>query len=181
MVLDHYIRQADIVLQHAIPFMKELRTLTGFDCVVSGLYGQQILDTHQELSATPSKLSYGRGRPRPLFRGAAPKVILASFTPAHLRKVFDANIAELGTSGLPLQWPDFRKQYSSVHKAGYYLSMGEVDQDIAAIAVPLVIERKGLLCALTLVTSVDRMNLTDQSKLIQMLQRTALDIKTRIP
>ena len=77
-VLDHYIRQADPVLQHGIPFMKELVAQTGLDCVVSALLGQQLLDTHRELGQAPANLSYGRGRPRPLFKGGAPKVILAA-------------------------------------------------------------------------------------------------------
>ena len=56
-VLDHYIRQADPVLQHGIPFMKELVALTGFDCVVSSLLGTQVLDTHREYSSVPADLS----------------------------------------------------------------------------------------------------------------------------
>lgn len=46
-VLDHYIRMADPVLKHGVPFMAELVEKTGFDCVISGLYGQQVLDTHR--------------------------------------------------------------------------------------------------------------------------------------
>jgi DNA-binding IclR family transcriptional regulator len=52
-VLDHYIRQADPVLQHGVPFMQELVEQTGFDCVLSALYGQQVLDTHRELAKRP--------------------------------------------------------------------------------------------------------------------------------
>ena len=64
-VLDHYIRQADPVLQCGIPLMKELVLQTGFDCVVSSLRGDQLLDTYREFGSTPANLSYGRGRPRP--------------------------------------------------------------------------------------------------------------------
>ena len=73
-VLDHYIRQADPVLQRGIPFMRELVKQTGFDCVVSSLYGDQLLDTHREHGSMPADLSYGRGRPRPLFLGGAAKL-----------------------------------------------------------------------------------------------------------
>ena len=57
-VLDHYIRQADPVLQHGIPFMKELVAQTGLDCVVSALLGQQLLDTHRELSQAPATTAH---------------------------------------------------------------------------------------------------------------------------
>ena len=56
-VLDHYIRQADPVLQCGIPLMKELVLQTGFDCVVSCLRGDQLLDTYREFGSTPANLS----------------------------------------------------------------------------------------------------------------------------
>ena len=89
-VLDHYIRMADPVLQQGLPLLKELVEKTGFDCVVSALYGQQVLDTHREYGNAPALLSYGRGRPRPVFQGAAPKVILAQLPSAQLRKFLTA-------------------------------------------------------------------------------------------
>jgi hypothetical protein len=72
-VLDHYIRQADPVLQHGVPFMKELVSQTGLDCVVSALYGGQLLDTHREFGAAPASLSYGRGRPGRCSGAARPR------------------------------------------------------------------------------------------------------------
>ena len=180
MVLDHYMRQADPVLQQAIAFMKELVKLTSLDCVISGYHGHQILDTHHELGSAPPSLSYGRGRPRPLFRGAAPKVILASLVPTQLRRVFDANHADIVAAGLPLDWTGFRKHYAAVRSAGYYISMGEVDQSVAAMAVPLGHIGGGVHGALTLVTSIDHMRLMDQARLLHKLQRAASDITSRI-
>lgn len=180
MVLDNTMRRADPVLQHAIPFMKELVALTGFDCVISGLHGQQIIDSHHELSAAPSDLSYGRGRPRPLFKGAAPKVILAALAPAPLRKVFEANTADIVSAGLPSEWSAFRKYFLAIQQAGHYTSMGEVEPHIAAIAVPLSAEHTGVQGALALVTSSQRMTLVDTEKMVQMLQRAAKDITSRM-
>lgn len=180
MVLDHYMRQADPVLQQAIPFMKELVRLTGIDCVISSYHGLQILDTHRERGSDPSSLSYGRGRPRPLFRGAAPQVILASFAPAQLRRVFDAHHADIVAAGLPSDWSGFRKHYAAVRNAGHYVSMGEVDQNVAAVAVPLGVVGAGVHGALAAVTSLDRMTLMDPSRLLQLLQRAAADITSRI-
>ena len=45
-VLDHYIRQADPLLQRSVPFMKALVTHTGLDRVIPSLHGPQLLDTH---------------------------------------------------------------------------------------------------------------------------------------
>lgn len=180
MVLDHYIRKADPVLQHALPLMQELVAQTGFNCIVSGLFGSQILDTHHELSSTPTNLSYGRGRIRPLFKGAAPKIILASFTTSQLHKVFDSNQKDILEADLPTEWTTFRKYYSDIRKAGFYLSVGEVDEDAAAVSVALQPLQGPVQGALSLVSSVDRMNLVNQTKLIQLLQRTAQEIMTRV-
>lgn len=180
-VLDHYIRQADPVLQHGIPFMKELVAQTGLDCVVSALLGQQLLDTHRELGQAPANLSYGRGRPRPLFKGGAPKVILAGWTPTALHKLFDAHIKEVADAGLPTEWPDFRRYYSQIRKAGYYLSNGELETNLAALAAPLHHADGTIAGALSLVTSVQRMGVIDVDKLAQLVMRAAKDISARMP
>ena len=119
-VLDHFIRQTDPVLQCGIPFMKELVAQTGLDCVVSSLLGDQLLDTHREHGSMPADLSYGRGRPRPLFQGAAPKVILAGLPTAQLHRLLDTHSAEVAAAGLPTDWPGFRRYYAQIRKHGFY-------------------------------------------------------------
>lgn len=179
-VLDHFIRQADPVLQHGIPFMKELVALTGFDCVVSSLLGTQLLDTHREYSSVPADLSYGRGRPRPLFLGAAPKVILAQLPTATLHKIMDTHALEIAQAGLPAQWPEFRRYFARIRKAGFYFSNGELESTLSALAVPLIAADGRVIGALSLVSSVQRMAMVDTSKLTPLLQRAATDICSRL-
>ncbi len=179
--LDHLMRASDPVLQHAVPFMKNLVESTGFDCVISGLYGQQVLDTHREYSATPADLSYGRGRPRPLFLGGAPKVILSCFTPSALHKVFDQRQLEIAQAGLPAEWPAFRRYYSQIRKTGYYLSHGELETNLAALAAPLQKTDGALLGALSVVTTVSRMAMMDVPQLATQVMRCAGDIAMRVP
>jgi DNA-binding IclR family transcriptional regulator len=179
-VLDHYIRQADPVLQHGIPFMKELVALTGFDCVVSSLLGAQVLDTHREYSSVPADLGYGRGRPRPLFLGAAPKVILAHLPTGTLHKIMDAHTHDLTAAGLPTQWVEFRRYFARIRKTGFYFSNGELESTLAALAVPLLAPDGRVIGALSLVSSVQRMAVIDTSKLTPLLQRAAADICSRL-
>lgn len=180
-VLDHYIRMGDPVLRHGVALMQELVEQTGLDCVISCLYGQQVLDTHREFGTTEATLSYGRGRPRPLFLGAAPKVILSCFTPAQLHRVFDEHLDEIAQAGLPTEWSAFRKYYSAIRKAGYYFSNGELEPNLSAVGVPLQKPDGTLLGAISLVTSVPRMTVIDLPKLTQLLARTAREITARIP
>ena len=180
-VLDHYIRMSDPVLQHAVPFMAELVEQTGLDCVMSGLFGQQVLDTHREFGSTPAQLSYGRGRPRPLFLGAAPKAILSCFSPAQLHKIFDDHQSDIIQAGLPTEWSEFRKYFAAIRKAGHYFSNGELEPNLAALAAPLQRADGSILGAISLVTSVSRMAVIDLPKLTQLLTRAAQDITARTP
>ena len=180
-VLDHYIRMGDPVLAHGVALMQELVEQTGLDCVISCLYGQQVLDTHREFGAAKATLSYGRGRPRPLFLGAAPKVILSCFSPAQLHRVFDEHQEGIAQAGLSTDWSDFRKYYSAIRKAGHYFSNGELEPNLAAVGVPLQKADGTLLGAISLVTSVSRMAVIDLPKLTQLLNRTAQEITARIP
>lgn len=179
-VLDHYIRQADPVLQRGIPFMRELVNQTGFDCVVSGLYGDQLLDTHREYGSMPADLSYGRGRPRPLFLGGAAKVILAGLPPPQLHRLLDSHVAEVAAAGLPTDWSAFRRYYSQIRKDGHYFSNGELEANLAAIAVPLYQLDGSVIGALSLVTTVQRMAVIDLSKLTPLIQRAAQEISARL-
>ena len=179
-VLDHFIRQTDPVLQCGIPFMKELVAQTGLDCVVSSLLGDPLLDTHREHGSMPADLSYGRGRPRPLFQGAAPKVILAGLPTAQLHRLLDTHSAEVAAAGLPTDWPGFRRYYAQIRKQGFYFSNGELEATLAALAVPLHQADGTLLGALSLVTTVQRMAVLDLQKLTPLLQRAAREISARL-
>jgi DNA-binding IclR family transcriptional regulator len=180
-VLDHFIRASDPVLNHAVAFMKELVATTGFDCVISSMYGQQLLDTHREYGSAPADLSYGRGRPRPLFLGGAPKVILSCYAPTTLHKLFDQHRDEIAQAGLPSEWPAFRKYYSGIRKAGYYLSNGELESNLAALAAPIQQADGTVLGAISVVTTVQRMAVIDVTKVAALVMRCASDIAIRVP
>jgi DNA-binding IclR family transcriptional regulator len=181
MALDHIIRMADPVLNVGKPFMQELTAQTGFDCVMTGLYGEQIIDTHREYGQVPLALRYGRGRLRPLYLGGAPKAILSCYTPAQLRKLFDAYLSEIAQAKLPTDWPAHRQYFRAIRKAGYYFSNGELEPELAALAAPLQKSDGTIWGAVSVVSSVQRMAVVDVKKLAQLVMRTAQDITARIP
>jgi DNA-binding IclR family transcriptional regulator len=179
-VLDHLIRRADPVLQHAVPYMKELVATTGLDCVATGVYSDQLLDIHREYSGQPALLSYGRGRPRPLFLGAAPKVVLASLPPAQLHRLLDSHFDDVIAAGLPGDWPSFRRYYARIRKNGHYVSNGELESTLLAVAAPLVPADGRVVGAVSVVASVDRLAVLDLDKLAQRVKRAASEISARI-
>ena len=180
-VLDHCIRRSDPLLQHGLPIMAELAAGTGLDCVASALYGDhQLLDIHRAYGAQPASLAYGRGRPRPLFLGAAPKVVLAQLPPGPLHRLLDARADEVRAAGLPADWPAQRRYYARIRKAGYYLSNGELEPHLAALAAPLLHGDGRVAGALSLVTTVQRMAVIDVAKLAALVKRAAGDLNARV-
>jgi DNA-binding IclR family transcriptional regulator len=179
-LLDHYIRTSDPVLREGQPILRELVHATGFDCVVTGLFGLQVLDTHREMGSMPAALSYGRGRPRPLFLGGAPKVLLATFSPAALKKVFEARHDELVRAGLPAEWSAFRRYFAAVRKAGHYVSTGELEPQLGAVAVPILKPDGSAWAAISLVFDTARLAIVDLDKLAQLITEAAARIERRL-
>ncbi|WP_345540774.1 IclR family transcriptional regulator [Variovorax defluvii] len=179
-LLDHYIRKADPVLKVGLPIIRELVAATGFDCVVTGLFGLQVLDTYREMGGAPATLAYGRGRPRPLFQGGAPKVLLSTFGPAQLKKVFESRHDELVQAGLPPDWSEFRRHFAAIRKAGHYVSKGELEPQLAAVAAPILKSDGGAWAAISLVFDTSRLAIVDLDKVVRLITEAATRIGGRL-
>ncbi|MGE4335804.1 MAG: IclR family transcriptional regulator [Pigmentiphaga sp.] len=176
-VLDLQLRQTDPVLRAAVPWMHRLVEQTGFDAVLSSLWHQQVVDTHRVSPDHRLSLSYGRGRVRPLFRGAAPKVILAHLPRHPLRRIYDTHAAEAAAHGVGDDWTAFRKYFAAIRKAGFYLSCGELEPEVGAAAVPLFDAGGEVLGALALVADNDQLQAVDAERLAEVLRPMAREIQ----
>lgn len=149
--LDYEIRQSDPILLASLNIMAELAARTQLTAVLSAMYGRRLIDIHQvgpAVGAPP--FPYARGLPRPLFRGAAPKVILSQLPRATLVRLYEAFSAQIASSGMGGDWTEFRKHLSKIKKAGFYLSIGEVEPQIAGAAVPILNPEGDVLAALAM-------------------------------
>lgn len=178
--LDHLIRRSDPLLRAVQPLLQALVAATGLDGVASALYGERMLDVHREYSGQPATLSYGRGRPRPLFLGAAPKIVLANLPTAQLRRLFDGRPQEVAAAGLPADWPAFRRVYARIRQDGYYASRGELEPTLAAVAAPVLWPDGRVAGALSLVTTVQRMDVIDLERLAARVRQAAQDASARL-
>jgi DNA-binding IclR family transcriptional regulator len=98
--LDFQLRQTDPVLLAAAPVMDELAFRSRMDVVLSAMFGgMRLVDTHRVSPDSSLHLRYGRGRPRPLFRGAAPKIIMANLPRSQLLRIYEAHAAEIHQTG----------------------------------------------------------------------------------
>jgi DNA-binding IclR family transcriptional regulator len=94
--------------------------------------------------------------------------------------LFDSHTADIASARLPSDWSAFRRYFSQIRKNGHYFSDGELESNLAAVAVPLHQADGSVIAALSLVTSVQRMAVIDRSKLTPLIQRAAQEISARL-
>ncbi|EWM48650.1 iclR helix-turn-helix domain protein [Bordetella holmesii 41130] len=85
--LDYHIRTGDPLITAAAAPMAALAADTGMDAVLATICGARIITVHHELGADPARMSFGRGRRMPMFRGAMSLCIMAALPRAQMRKL----------------------------------------------------------------------------------------------
>lgn len=179
-LLDYIIRTTDPLLGLSIPLMRELVEKTECRCVLSRMDGEFFLDLHHERPERDVQLNYGRGRPRPLFLGGAPKVIIAHYPPKKLRSLYDRHADEISAAGISQNWEDFQQTMLAIRRDGFYESHGELEEGIASLSVPVKFSSKESCAALALVTTTSRFEVTDRAKLLELMRKTAMRISAGV-
>jgi DNA-binding IclR family transcriptional regulator len=179
--LDYQLRQSDPVLLAAVPVMEALARRSGLDAVLSVLYaGPKVIDTHRVNVDKSLRLAYGRGRPRPLFRSGAPKVLLAGAPRALLLRLYESRADEIAANGMGRTWAEFRALLTQIRREGGYRSHGELEPGIGAFAVPVHNGADEVVAALALVGSAARIDRESDASLAARLQEAAADIRAAL-
>lgn len=178
--LDYQLRRSDPVLLAAVPVMEELAKQARLDAVLSTIFGDKLVDTHRASADPTLQLGYGRGRPRPLFRGAAPKVILAHLPRGRLVRIFESHAAEAAAAGLGPGWSAFRARLTEIRRQGFYESRGELEAGVSAAAVPIFDADGDISAALALVGQSDALEQAGERRLRLLLERAREELQARI-
>jgi len=140
---DRQIQLTDPLLRTAKPVMARLLQFAPphTTILLCRMFRQTVLCIH-EIVATPgtARVSYERGRPMPLFRGATSKIMLPYLPPRELRRVYDSD--PVGAAAIGASWADFRQAIKRLRKAGYAVTHGEVDPGNIGIGVALLDDSK---------------------------------------
>lgn len=173
--LDYQLRQSDPLLLSARPVMAEIAAETGYDAVLSMLYlnAMQIIDIYRANVQPGLELTYGRGRPRPLLISSAPKVLLSHLKNSQLRQIYECHQQQIEASDMGPAWEDFRGYLKRVKKRGYYVSYGELEPKVGAIAVPVINDEGDAVAALALVGDVDKIRSEESEVMARKLQRAS--------
>lgn len=176
-VMDYIAQRSSPILHVSIPLMKDIVEQTEFSCCLTQFYEDYCLDIHHESHQDSALLAYGRGRPRPAYAGAAPKVILANTTTKIQKTIFAKYSEHFAATEFAENESSFVKKLSQVKKDGYYFSRGELESHLGAIAVPVVHSAKAFPLSLSVVGTVKRLNLIHAETITDILNKAAKQIE----
>ena len=128
----------------------------GTTIILCRAFRDTVLSIHQVGRGPQAPISYERGRPRDLFRGATSKAILAFLPPRTLKRIYGAHAAEIQAAGLGSTWADFLAHLRSLRKAGYVLAQGEVDTGRVGIAAPILNGDRNAVASLSFVITASK-------------------------
>jgi DNA-binding IclR family transcriptional regulator len=163
----------------AVPVMDDLVRKAKLDAVLTTLFGHELVDIHRASIDPTLELSYGRGRPRPLFLGAAAKVILACLSRPHLLKLYGDG-TEAARCGLGHDWSQFRARLTEIRRQDFYWSRGELEPNVSGAGVALFDADGDVAAGLALVGLTERLDQMGEARLRALLKRARDDIQARI-
>ncbi len=136
---DRQLRLHDPLISAATPVMEQLTPVLPSNCLLllCRLYHEQVMCVHQAYAHMPNfASSYERGRPMPLSRGAASKIILANLPMRSLRP-FAARHADELRERLGSDWREVRAALRVIRDEGVHVTQSELDAGMMGIAAPL--------------------------------------------
>jgi DNA-binding IclR family transcriptional regulator len=138
--LDWQLKFQDPLIRVARPVMEKLVKRSGSDCVslLCRRFRHQVMCVHQAYEHEPEHaVSYERGRPMGMYRGAASRIILANLPNRIVKRLWETDSQELIDAGLGSSWPEFREQLRKIRAAGVSITRGQVDPGMVGIAAPI--------------------------------------------
>ena len=151
---DRQIQLTDPLLRVAKPVMDDIMRFApaGSTVLLCRIFRETVLCVHEVAEAhRQTRVSYERGRPMPLFKGATSKIILAYLPSRDLRRLYETHRAQIGAAKLGDAWEAFRNSMTRMRKAGHAVTHAELDPGRVGIAVPILDDHRRVLGSLSYV------------------------------
>jgi DNA-binding IclR family transcriptional regulator len=178
--LDRTMRLCDPVMSGGGPPMRGLAEETGFSGLLCLLFSGTVMCVDDvPASGAPAGL-FSRGQRRPLFAGAASKVILAHLPPHRLRALFARHRTTIAAAGLGADWDAFRASLRAIREAGHCVTVGEFQPGVLGIAAPLFSAEGDVLGSIGIATDASRVLPAARAGLAERVMAAAREACTRI-
>jgi DNA-binding IclR family transcriptional regulator len=132
----------------ALPSLRRLALDTGETSLLTGLNPQRDASVCLERveSTQPLRLSVTPGHQLPLHAGASQKALAAYLDDESLERLLSGPLEPLCHNTI-IDPAELRAELTRVRSAGFAFSMGETNLDVSGIALPILNEQDGVLCA----------------------------------
>jgi len=177
--LEALMRTIDPVSRLGRAIILPLVRQTGCDALLSNMYGDQVINVLHERGVETLPLTYLRGRPHPLFRGAMSKAILPFLPRARLLRLYNDHAKEIAQAGLGASWKEFWQNLQAIRKRGYSESRAELDPGVMGLAAP-VFNGEEVLGSVALACSTTRGQVLNEGALIGLLKEAAAQISRAV-
>ena len=179
--LDRQIRHRDPLLTIGERAMRGLLAPDrGQVILLCDLFRDKVLCTHQMSNGTDLALSYTRGRPMPLFRGATAKAILAYLPERRLTRLYLENQTEIAAARLGRTHEEFLASLKAIRREGHVVTHAEVDRSVVGIGVPLFGGERSVIGSLSIVFPKERYPQRQEAQLAADLKRAAETIRAEL-
>lgn len=174
--LDWLIRRHDPVLTRSREAVRDLVARTGCGVTQMGLYGDRIVTIHHEHGPEALEIGFDRGRPMPLFRGSPSRAVVAFLPRARMQRLFERHRGELSAAQRKGGFERFYEEMQAVRRAGYAVSIGELDADKVGVAAPVFRRDRNVAGSVCLVLSRPRYETANVDLLVSRLKEAAARI-----
>jgi DNA-binding IclR family transcriptional regulator len=163
---------AEFIAELATPHLQQLVTETGETCYIARLEGMQVRSVVMESSDAPWRGFVLPGKLMYPHASASAKAILA-FQPDQLvDQALSVALPQL-TRYTKVTRQEIKAELARVRQNGYASCVGEVDQALGAIAVPIAVEVVGVIYALGLLGPLPRVTSLLNGDMVARLKTVA--------
>jgi DNA-binding IclR family transcriptional regulator len=177
---DRQMRLHDPLITTAQPVMKRLADATPPQSVIllCRLYRNQVMCVHQEFADRPDfAVSYERGRPMPLYRGASSKIILAHMSSRAVKAFHAEHAAEMAQFGLGDSWDEVKRRLRELRAAGITITQAELDPGMTGIAAPLLTADGDVSGSISIVMPAKNLTPATLTRMTELLGEAAKDVR----
>jgi DNA-binding IclR family transcriptional regulator len=156
--LDFSMRRRDPLISASRPIMVELVQEIPGIALLCRRYRDRVLCVFQERGTASFRSNYERGLARPLFRGAASRIILANLPSAQVRKVYESNPQAVQDAGLGGSINELRASLRAMRQSGFDMTESQVTRGATGVAAPIFDRRNNVLGSLGLTVEQDNVS-----------------------
>ncbi|WP_181184411.1 IclR family transcriptional regulator [Cupriavidus pinatubonensis] len=164
---DRQIRMTDPLYKGGLQVLRPLMERTGYSALLCGLYSDSVMCIREELAEGSPPNLFSRGQERPLFSGAASKIILPYLPPHRLRSIFQQHQRTIALAGLGTDWQSFRDNLAAVRRDGYFVSHGEFNAGVFGVSAPVFNAEGAVVGSIGIAGGEDRLDRKNLPELCQ--------------